>query len=189
MKKTVFAATATCAFGLASPAYAEPCTGTAGANPYATAPVFIDCEQYAQINGGNASAVAAYNAGFDAVGYTGPDLTWAKLEPTKTFFTINGDEISFEKPLSGQQFFAIHFGSAGGGGGSGNQTLFYQFNFASPTSKLDLNRMGYSNAIGVLSISAVPEASTWAMMLFGFGGVGFAMRRRRQLTAPRAVTC
>jgi hypothetical protein len=30
--------------------------------------------------------------------------------------------------------------------------------------------------IGV--ISAVPEVGTWAMMLLGFGGVGFAMRRR-----------
>jgi hypothetical protein len=28
------------------------------------------------------------------------------------------------------------------------------------------------------AVSAVPEASTWAMMLFGFGFMGFAMRRR-----------
>jgi hypothetical protein len=28
---------------------------------------------------------------------------------------------------------------------------------------------------------AVPEPSTWAMMLLGFGGIGFAMRRRRKL--------
>ena len=27
---------------------------------------------------------------------------------------------------------------------------------------------------------AVPEPATWAMMLLGFGGIGFAMRRRRQ---------
>jgi hypothetical protein len=26
---------------------------------------------------------------------------------------------------------------------------------------------------------AVPEPATWAMMLFGFGGIGFAMRRRK----------
>jgi len=30
-------------------------------------------------------------------------------------------------------------------------------------------------------ISSVPEPGTWAMMLFGFAGVGAAMRRRRQL--------
>lgn len=30
--------------------------------------------------------------------------------------------------------------------------------------------------------AAVPEPATWAMMLFGFGAVGFAMRRRRQPT-------
>ena len=31
-----------------------------------------------------------------------------------------------------------------------------------------------------LAINAVPEPATWAMMLLGFGAVGFAMRRRRQ---------
>ena len=33
------------------------------------------------------------------------------------------------------------------------------------------------------SVSAVPEPSTWAMMLLGFGGIGFSMRRRRSSTA------
>lgn len=28
--------------------------------------------------------------------------------------------------------------------------------------------------------AAVPEPATWAMMLFGFGGIGLAMRRRRR---------
>jgi opacity protein-like surface antigen len=32
--------------------------------------------------------------------------------------------------------------------------------------------------------SAVPEPSTWAMMLLGFGAIGFAARRRRALAAP-----
>lgn len=32
----------------------------------------------------------------------------------------------------------------------------------------------------VLASGAVPEPATWAMMLLGFGGIGFAMRRRRR---------
>jgi hypothetical protein len=39
-----------------------------------------------------------------------------------------------------------------------------------------------NSAIQILSgqIQAVPEPATWAMMLLGFGGIGMAMRRRRQ---------
>jgi hypothetical protein len=34
---------------------------------------------------------------------------------------------------------------------------------------------------------AVPEPATWAMMLFGFGAVGFAMRRRKQQKTTQRV--
>jgi hypothetical protein len=30
-----------------------------------------------------------------------------------------------------------------------------------------------------LTAAAVPEPATWAMMLFGFGGIGYSMRRKR----------
>ena len=30
------------------------------------------------------------------------------------------------------------------------------------------------------SLTAVPETSTWAMLLLGFGGLGVALRRRRR---------
>jgi len=33
------------------------------------------------------------------------------------------------------------------------------------------------------NISAVPEPSTWAMMILGFAGVGFLAYRRRNQTA------
>jgi hypothetical protein len=40
---------------------------------------------------------------------------------------------------------------------------------------------GYSGTLNVQSVrGAVPEPATWAMMLIGFAGVGFAMRRRRR---------
>lgn len=33
--------------------------------------------------------------------------------------------------------------------------------------------------VGADAVGAVPEPATWAMMLLGFAGIGFAMRRRR----------
>ncbi|GGI34583.1 hypothetical protein GCM10010987_80090 [Bradyrhizobium guangdongense] len=54
----------------------------------------------------------------------------------------------------------------------GNATL----NFAS----LDSNSP-YGPVIGGVSISAVPEPSTWAMLILGFAGVGFIAYRRGKL--------
>ena len=36
------------------------------------------------------------------------------------------------------------------------------------------------------AIVVVPEPSTWALMLIGFGGVGWLAYRRRRATAPAA---
>ncbi|WP_084462277.1 PEPxxWA-CTERM sorting domain-containing protein [Bradyrhizobium sp. WSM1417] len=40
---------------------------------------------------------------------------------------------------------------------------------------------------GVMAITAVPEPTTWAMMLLGFAGVGFVAYRRRSSAAFRLV--
>lgn len=37
----------------------------------------------------------------------------------------------------------------------------------------------FQSSIQFNAVAAVPEPATWAMMLFGFGVVGFSMRRRR----------
>jgi len=37
----------------------------------------------------------------------------------------------------------------------------------------------FSGNISFAQIAAVPEPATWALMLLGFGAVGFSMRRRR----------
>lgn len=66
--------------------------------------------------------------------------------------------------------------------------------FAQNTNKLysvNLATGGFTN-LGTIDRSifamavAVPEPATWAMMLFGFGGVGVAVRTRRR--GPRSVT-
>ena len=36
-----------------------------------------------------------------------------------------------------------------------------------------------SGTVAFSSVAAVPEPGTWALMLVGFGAVGFSMRRRR----------
>jgi hypothetical protein len=49
---------------------------------------------------------------------------------------------------------------------------------------------GYLTVLPVASgeiVAAAPEPGTWAMMLIGFGAVGFAMRRRRQSGAALQV--
>jgi hypothetical protein len=51
------------------------------------------------------------------------------------------------------------------------------------TASYDAN----TNFNGTYSISAVPEPSTWAMMILGFAGVGFMTYRRRNQAALRAA--
>jgi len=51
-----------------------------------------------------------------------------------------------------------------------------------PPSQLTLHFDGLVNA------PAVPEPATWAMMLLGFGGLGFQLRRKRKpVTLPQAA--
>jgi hypothetical protein len=50
-------------------------------------------------------------------------------------------------------------------------------------------RIGFVSAFrvyGETATAAVPEPATWAMMLVGFGGIGFAMRRKSNVTTKVA---
>jgi hypothetical protein len=40
----------------------------------------------------------------------------------------------------------------------------------------------------VFSVSAVPEADTWVMLVIGAGLIGFQLRRKHQSLPPRAIT-
>ena len=72
------------------------------------------------------------------------------------------------------------------GGFSGWQAGHFQFQATSTSQTLSFLSVGTPFGlppIAVLdgvSLTAVPEPTTWAMMLLGFGGIGAMIRRRRQ---------
>ena len=51
----------------------------------------------------------------------------------------------------------------------------------------DIAHQGPFNAAFSLSGSVVPEPSTWAMMLLGFAGLGFAGYRRASQARPASA--
>jgi hypothetical protein len=93
---------------------------------------------------------------------------------------LNGNELHFGETLFGQTIIGAHFGNVDGP--AGNVSVFWLFDFG--TEGVDFitldNPEGFSNAVLYTTGVAVPEAATWAMMLLGFGAVGFTMRRRRR---------
>lgn len=65
---------------------------------------------------------------------------------------------------------------------SGNNGGFWDQNGSAGVSFQSNNgALGITHAFTLTSdsVPAVPEPTTWAMMLLGFAGIGFAMRRRR----------
>ena len=66
----------------------------------------------------------------------------------------------------------------------------YTWNFGSGVGTYVLNSkidpIGYpqNGAGGSLTVTAVPELSTWAMMLMGIVGLGFAAYRRTKKAIP-----
>lgn len=71
--------------------------------------------------------------------------------------------------------------------------LFGSTTFANQTfASLGLTAGTYNfsipnDTIRIVVPGAVPEPSTWAMMLIGFGGIGYSMRRRRKTMAIAQV--
>jgi hypothetical protein len=128
--------------------------------------------------------------GFDVLGNT----TISALSSTGTFAT------AMQNPLGGLLGTDICFASSTGtcgtgtGGINAGQTATGSFTltFANIMSSIELNdfAVSYTNVGGLLTgsgmgdavsigpVSAAPEASTWMMMIGGFGLIGWLLRRR-----------
>jgi hypothetical protein len=89
------------------------------------------------------------------------DLNAAAHNQSDTRFVIGGSLLSISGPFANEQLFAIF----------GPQTAL------APAAVLTFET----------SVAAVPEPSTWAMMIIGFAGVGFVAYRRKSKSAPMAA--
>jgi hypothetical protein len=75
----------------------------------------------------------------------------------------------------------------------GNRNLTYTFetlDFSTVGGPVTLSFLSqdaglYGAVVGGVTISAVPEPSTWAMMMLGFAGIGFMTYRRKNKTTFR----
>ena len=73
------------------------------------------------------------------------------------------------------------------GGVEGNGTVQFLGTFTSLTWTNPQYENWYGFDVGFESVAAVPELSTWAMLIFGFAGLGFMAHRRKSKLALAAI--
>jgi PEP-CTERM motif len=75
-------------------------------------------------------------------------------------------------------------GGGGGGYGGGGGGSYLSKLFTDPVLTTGGASRGGNGSISVELLKAVPEPSTWAMTLMGFGGLGWLARARGRKTSP-----
>jgi hypothetical protein len=129
-------------------------------------------------NGQQGANVAAQQLALSTIGLNW-DGNWNAIDPTKVNASGPGQNVfDFDGLLSGDVWIGIHKGKGGGDGYEG--TAFFRLT-ASDLDSVSLKLNGASSAVVYAQQSPVPEPSTWAMLLLGFGVIGAAMRRRRRI--------
>ena len=124
------------------------------------------------------------STGSDIVGFgfnSNTNLVEAGFNPTQPFNTQGWSDM-YGTQHSG---FFLCFSACGTSEtwtiGQANQFTDVLQSISGSTSRYDffLYDSGLNQWAANAHTGAVPEPATWAMMLLGFGGIGFAMRRRR----------
>ena len=96
-----------------------------------------------------------------------------------SYNTISFDGAVAPSPYfyTGGELAALTGAIADGDQQSGSSNGLFEFSFAAPVTSVTFSST--QNSLEVASVaSAVPEASTWAMMLIGFAGLGYAAYRK-----------
>lgn len=116
-----------------------------------------------------------YSTSFDLSGFDPATASFAgrfAADNTVDAILLNGTQIGSGGSFSDWSAFAASTGFVPGL----NTLEFVVRNFARDGGNPTGLRVEFADS----NVAVVPEPSTWAMMIAGFGVVGFAMRRRRQ---------
>jgi len=114
-------------------------------------------------------------------------LTFNSTEATRLIFTlgtsfagIDFSDVFVTQAGSTTSLFSL---TGARGGNINPEQLSGSFIANAGTFTLNINGNntgpGLGTLAGTVSMSAVPEPTTWAMMLIGFGAVGYSLRRRK----------
>jgi hypothetical protein len=145
-------------------------------------PDSVACAGYYSGNLLSGADVADQQSALNSIGYSGT-VDWTALTNGGDILSnLNStDTINFGKMLSGITYIGMHFGNINDSPQTGNVSVFWKFDFTTPTDHITLTSgRGSSDAVLYSTgNSGVPEPATWAMMLVGFAGIGFAVRRKR----------
>lgn len=93
---------------------------------------------------------------------------------------LDGATIFSGSTVTGQPFTALTTDPFDLIAGQNYSLSFHGMNFTGG------DNTAYIDDVSLSAVGAVPEPSTWAMLLLGFGAVGLSMRRRKTLVAQAA---
>lgn len=168
-----------------------------GFSSAASATVTLNSCTFTDVNGADACTGPASTGDTTTIGFSEAGLGNPNFEESLSF---TNDMDGFYSVLVGTSSASVDFTKAVLSGVTGSidvlkvfdkgdgESLYGEGNLLAGMYTLTLS--GTNNdtgaASGTITIrdmnSAVPEPATWAMMLLGFGAIGFSLRRRRGLT-------
>jgi PEP-CTERM motif len=167
MKKIGFAILACASIASATPAFAAQFTFNFATSqqlfggPVAGNGVFTTADTASQVGGQTAFAITSISGFVNGLAIVAPTGFYGNYFTTGPSF-LDGSGVNFNVAGGGRIAF---FNQSSNG--------LYRVNTFSP---------GGSSFVTATSaaVAAVPEASTWLLMLVGFGAVGYASRRRHR---------
>jgi hypothetical protein len=126
---------------------------------------------------------ADINAALTKLGYNGPAITHRALVGQGSLDSLAGSRaVNLPGGFSGTVYVGVQYD--GGKDGPGKMAIY-----KIAASDLDLgalNKKVGGNAVVLAAVPArLPETATWAMLLIGFGAVGFVLRKAKAMADAR----